>query len=97
VGEIGISRREFLYEINFWEALHIRNGYFKRHHPAWEQARLIAYYVRYCMGLAQGESPLTVKQFMPFSWESEKTVSRGPQLSEDERKQLEEDMKNFTF
>jgi hypothetical protein len=34
---------------------------------------------------------------MPFSWESEKTVSRGPQLSEDERKQLEEDMKNFTF
>ena len=32
VGEIGLSRREFLYDIKFWEARRILRGYRKRHH-----------------------------------------------------------------
>ena len=68
VGEIGIPRREFLYELRLWEIILITRGYFKRHHPGWEQARLIAYNAAHCMG--SKNAPI-VTQWLPFPWEKE--------------------------
>lgn len=69
VGEIGVPRREYLYEYRYVDLLLISRGYVQRFHPGWEQARLIAYHVRYCMGLAQGETAKSLKEWITFPWE----------------------------
>ena len=43
VGEIGIPRREFLYEICFWEARRIFRGYRNRYRDMWSALRWHAY------------------------------------------------------
>lgn len=85
MGEIGIPRREFLYEIQFWEARRIINGYNARYHQGWEQARLIAYHVRYCMGLSKGEVAKTLLEWLKFAWEKDEPAAP---LSEEDRADL---------
>lgn len=74
VGEIGIPRREFLYDILFWEARRIIRGYNARHHHSWEQARLIAYNARFCMGVGKEQTAPTVTEWLKFPWEKEDTA-----------------------
>ena len=69
VGEIGIPRREYLYDLMYWEIILITRGYFRRYHPGWEQARLVAYNARYCMGSKQ--TPPTLQEWLPLPWERE--------------------------
>ena len=67
MGEIGISRHEFYYELKWWEVRSIIRGYNARHHHGWEQARLVAYNARFCMG---SKDPLpTVTEWLKFPWE----------------------------
>jgi hypothetical protein len=69
VGEIGISRHEFYYELKWWEVKAIIRGYNNRHHHGWEQARLVAYNARFCMG---SKNPIpTVTEWLKFPWEKE--------------------------
>ena len=86
VGEIGINRREFLYELKLWEIILITRGYFRRYHPGWEQARLIAYNAAHCMG---AKNPPTITQWLKFPWERD----HAEEISDDEvneiRKQIE--------
>lgn len=69
VGEIGIQRREYLYEMTFCEILLTIRGYFRRYHPQWEMTRLIAYQVHFCIGLKEGTTAPSIQEFMPFPWE----------------------------
>ena len=71
MGEIGIDRNVFMYDLQFWEIILIVNGYNSRLHPGWEQARLIAHQVHYCMGVPKGESPKTPSEWLPFGWEGD--------------------------
>ena len=86
VGEIGIPRREVLYELQYWEIILIIRGYFRRYHPGWEQARLIAYNAAHCMG---AKNPPTITQWLKFPWERD----HAEEISDDEvneiRKQIE--------
>ena len=86
VGEIGIPRREVLYELQLWEIILITRGYFRRYHPGWEQARLIAYNAAHCMG---AKNPPTITQWLKFPWERD----HAEEISDDEvneiRKQIE--------
>ena len=67
MGEIGISSHEFYYELKWWEVRSIIRGYNARHHHGWEQARLVAYNARFCMG---SKDPLpTVTEWLKFPWE----------------------------
>jgi hypothetical protein len=90
VGEIGIDRREFLYELKLWEIILITRGYFRRYHPGWEQARLIAYNAAHCMG---AKNPPTITQWLKFPWERD----HAEEISDDEvneiRKQIESENK----
>ena len=72
VGEIGIPRREYLYELMHWEILLITRGYFRRYHAGWEQARLVAYNARFCMGSKDPIPPLT--EWIKFSWEQRSAI-----------------------
>ena len=50
VGEIGINWHDYLYRLTYCQILLISRGYHNRHHAGWEQARLVAYNARFCMG-----------------------------------------------
>ena len=45
MGEIGISRQEFLYEITFWEVLLIIRGYRRRSIDVWSASRWSTYHI----------------------------------------------------
>ena len=49
VGEIGIPRREFLYDIDFWEARRIIRGYQRRCRDAWSMTRWHAFNIMAAM------------------------------------------------
>lgn len=85
MGEIGIDRREYLYELKYWEILLISRGYQKRQHPAWEQARLMAYCAAHAMG--SKEPPPPPKDWIRFPWESETRA-----ISEEEEAELMAEM-----
>lgn len=69
MGEIGIPRLEYLYELTHCDLLMIERGYNARHHHGWEQARLVAYNARFCMG-SKDPIPL-VTEWIKFPWERE--------------------------
>ena len=75
VGEIGISRHEFYYELKWWEVRSIIRGYNARHHAGWEQARLVAYNAHYCMGAKN--TPPVVSEWIKFPWEKDIETSDG--------------------
>lgn len=86
VGEIGIPRREVLYELQYWEIILIIRGYFRRYHPGWEQARLIAYNAAHCMG---AKNPPTITQWLKFPWEHE----HAEEISDDEVNEIRKQIK----
>ncbi len=73
VGEIGISRHEFWYELTWSEVRAIIDGYNRRRRDGWEQARLVAYHVAYCMGVPQGKTVPLITDWLPFQWERQST------------------------
>ena len=74
MGEIGITPGTFRYGLKWWEIKSIIRGYNARHHHGWEQARLVAYNARFCMG---SKDPLpTVTEWLKFPWEQKAPVSQ---------------------
>ena len=69
VGEIGISRHEFWYELTWREVRAIIDGYNRRRRDGWEQARLVAYHVAFCMGVPKGKTAPLLTEWLPFYWE----------------------------
>ena len=45
VGEIGIQRREYLYELQYLDLLQIERGHERRHRHEWSIARWQTYYI----------------------------------------------------
>lgn len=86
MGEIGFPRKEFLHDLKWWEVNSIIRGYNARHHAGWEQARLVAYNARFCMG-SKDPIPL-VTEWIKFSWE-QKAITP---LSQDDIDELQAEM-----
>ena len=86
MGEIGISRHEFYYELKWWEVKAIIRGYNNRHHHGWEQSRLVAYNARFCMG---SKNPIpTVTEWLKFPWEKEE----HNEMTQQDRDELQAEM-----
>lgn len=67
MGEVGLNRLEYLYDMEHCELVLISRGYAHRNRAAWEQARLVAYNANYCMG--SKTPPPTVSEWITFPWE----------------------------
>ena len=91
MGEIGIPRHEFLHDLQWWEVKAIIRGYNARHHAGWEQARFIAYHVRYCMGVGKDEVVPDVQAWRPFPWEKAEIEANLPsdEWVEQQRRELQ--------
>ena len=85
MGEIGISWRDYLYELTYCQLTLIDRGYRRRHRANWEQARLIAYCAAHAMG---GKNIPTIEKWMPLPWE--KAAPLPPPPSEAEQRRLAE-------
>ena len=80
MGEIGISRKEFLYDIRFWEARRIIRGYRKRGKIFMQ---LLAENVYASTFAFRGSEGKTVKDLFPSIFEDEE-YDDDQELTEDE-------------
>jgi hypothetical protein len=89
VGEIGIPRREFLYEINMMEARRIIKGFRRRGRTMMEMQRLEAY----CSFFAfrKNETGVTPDKWYPLPWE----IESKPGISDEEALALQKEIANI--
>lgn len=80
VGEIGFPRREFLYDISFWEARRIIRGYKRRNILAYQLLRLTAYGSMFSMRDPNGKSPT---DWLPLYFDKDDEENVAP-ISEEE-------------
>ena len=71
VGEIGIPRREFLYEIRGWEARRIMKGYQRRYVLMYQLQRMQVWASLFCMGNPEKKSPIDIFHLYFDDWDKE--------------------------
>lgn len=86
VGEIGFPRREFLYEISFWEARRIIRGYKRRNILAYQLLRLTAYGSMFTMRDPNGKSPT---DWLPLYFDKDDEENVAPISEEEEAEMVE--------
>lgn len=92
VGEIGIPRREFLYDIDFWEVDCINKGYRKRQHLTHQLLAECAYATIFSQRDAKGK---TVRDIFPHLFDDEDEDDAQDHLSEEDRKELQQLIDNY--
>lgn len=85
VGEIGRSRREFLYDITFWEARRIVKGYRRRHILKYQLMRINIWASMFCMGNPDRKQP---EDIFKLYFDDDDAVNTQP-LTEEERAELQ--------
>jgi hypothetical protein len=81
VGEIGISRREFLYDVTFWELRRVIRGYRKRDRLKHQLMAECAYAAIYAMRDPKGK---TVADMFPQIFEDDDDINDEPPITDDE-------------
>ena len=87
MGEIGFPRHEYLYELTYCDLLLITRGFQRPQRHGWQQARLIAYHVRYCIGLSKCENANTLTAWLPFP--SDHAQPQAPLPTEQELQEMQ--------
>lgn len=92
VGEIGISRIEFLEVLTFWELCAIIRGYRKRERTLWHIARWQTFWLMHNGMLDTNKAGLHEEQDLAlFPWEDEK----APELSDEEIEKIRNELKRL--
>lgn len=92
VGEIGIPRREFLYELEFWEVRRITKGYRKRDTLTHQLIAECVYAATFAFRDPKGQ---TVKDIFPSLFQDEDEQEEII-ISEEREKQLQAEMAALT-
>lgn len=90
MGEVGIPRKEFLYDLKLWEINAIVEGYRNRAHTAWETARWQTFCIVCAMGAKNINSPQDIQK---FPWEEEEQIYE--EMTEEERNELLQEMNDI--
>ena len=86
MGEIGIDRKEYLYDLTNCDLLLIERGYDRRHRQIWSSTRWSTFYV---MSAFQGSEQMakngiySPSDLIKFPWEKEKVA-----ISKEDQEQL---------
>ena len=86
MGEIGIPRREFLYELRFWEVRRIIRGYRRRDRLKLQLLAECVYASIHAMRDPKGK---TVEDLFPALFEDDEQMPSGPALTQDEVSELQ--------
>ena len=79
MGEIGIPRDTFLFQLREWEICAIIKGYRRRHREEWEMARHVGMTV--CCAL--GADIKTASEYLPLPWDND-----SHSITEEEAREL---------
>lgn len=85
VGEIGIPRREFLYDITYWQARRIIRGYRKRDRLKHQLIAECAFAAIYAMRDPKGK---TVADMFPQIFDDDDDYEEEPPITEEEKQGL---------
>jgi hypothetical protein len=88
VGEIGIPRREFLYELHFWEVRRIIRGYRQRDRLAHQLLAECVYAATFTMRDPKGK---TVEDLFPMLFNDD-DGDDGPAISQEDIDELQAEM-----
>ena len=86
VGEIGIPRREFLYEIRGWEARRIMKGYQRRHVLMYQLQRMQVWASMFSMGNPEKKTPIDIFHLYFDDWDKDTDLP----LSDEEARGLQD-------
>lgn len=86
MGEIGIPRHEFLYDLQFWEVRRIIRGYRQRDRLKMQLLRLCAFTSFF--GMRDNKDHLTPEQWLPIPLLDERDEPAPPPLSEEEQEDM---------
>ena len=86
VGEIGIPRHEFLYDLRFWEVRRIIRGYRQRDRLKHQLMAECVYAATYAMRDPKGK---TVADMFPQIFEDDDDYDDDPPITEDEAADLQ--------
>ena len=94
MGEVGLERNTFLYEIEFWEIKAIVSGYRKRERTYCLMTRW-ATFMQMCTGMADiSKSGIhTPEDLMRFPWEKEQ--DEAPPISEEEQEEIRAELRRL--
>lgn len=84
VGEIGFPRREYLYEISFWETRRILRGYRNRYRDMWSAFRWHAYRIMGAIPYVdlRGNGIFGPTDLIKFPWDKE--AIEEPEIPDEE-------------
>ena len=97
MGEIGINRLEYLYDLNYIDILMIERGYNQRIYHEWSRVRWSTYYL---LKATCGDEQLhknkifNPSDLMPLPWDKKPEQQF---LSDKEQEELRQDMKMVTW
>jgi hypothetical protein len=85
VGEIGVPRCEYLYELEYWEIALIVRGYFRRNREMWSATRWQTYNLM-CVSMANIKRAGIYRptDLIKFPWEKEVSEGGGHILTNEE-------------
>lgn len=86
MGEIGIPRREFLYDLRYWEAHLIFNGYRRRHRLLHQ---LIAENVYATIHMMRDPKGKTVADMFPQVFDDDDEYEFVPPISDEEAQEMQ--------
>ena len=92
MGEIGIPRREFLYDIRFWEVRRIIRGYRRRDRLKHQLMAECAYAAIFAMRDPKGK---TVRDIFPQIFEDDDDEDPEPPMTDEEASELQAEMDAF--
>jgi len=92
VGEIGIPRREFLYDLRFWEVRRIIRGYRRRDRLKHQLLAECAYAAMFAMRDPKGK---TAEDLFPGIFEDDDEYEASPEVSDEEYNELQDLMAKY--
>ena len=92
MGEIGIPRREFLYELRFWEVRRIIRGYRRRDRL---KLQLLAECVYASIHTMRDPKGKTAEDLFPGIFEDDDENEATPEMSDEEYNELQNLMANY--
>lgn len=95
MGEIGIGRLEYLYDLNYCDLLMIERGYYRRSRDAWSASRWSTYHMMaaFCGSKALNENGIYhPKDLIEFPWDNEQEAVN---LTDQEYEDMQAEMAAF--
>lgn len=92
MGEFGVNRLEYLFDLKYSDLLCIERGYYRRHRDAWSIARWQTYYLMAVQSDLKKAGIYKPSDLMPLPWDKDHEVQP---ISDEEAEDLLDMMKTI--